>query len=113
MSGCVHCVWDDYRDEVEEWAMRLKTAQAKANAAGKGSLDLRKSGKIPQGGRREVERASTSMDDDGGGRESNWDFGSSEAGDLFGSIPVGIREFMKTEKRLRDMHRQEAGRATT
>ena len=23
MSGCVNCVWDQYRDEMEEWALKL------------------------------------------------------------------------------------------
>ncbi|KAK5006624.1 hypothetical protein LTR28_006270, partial [Elasticomyces elasticus] len=42
----------------------------------------------------------TSMDDDGGGSETGWDQGSS--GDLFGNVPVGIREFMRTEKMLKE-----------
>ena len=69
-------------------------------------------------GRSEVEEKSASMDDDGGGSETNWslhevgDGGVAKASeddvtDLFGGIPVGIREFMKTEKKLRDMHRRE------
>jgi len=52
----------------------------------------------------------TSMDDDGGGSETNWEQGlefSGDKGDMFGGIPVGIREFMKTDKKLRERHRQE------
>ena len=52
----------------------------------------------------------TSMDDDGGGSESNWDSGlelSGQQGDLFQGIPVGIREFMRTEKMLKKKHIQE------
>lgn len=105
MSGCVHCVWDDYRDEVEDWAIRLRAAQAKAQAAGQGKHIT--SGKLPTGKRPEVDDASTSMDDDGGGSETNWQFGANDAEDLFQTIPVGIREFMKTEKRLREMHMRE------
>ena len=47
------------------------------------------------------------MDDDGGGSSTNWDLGpppsAQPAGetDLFKDIPVGIREFMRTEKRLK------------
>jgi hypothetical protein len=97
MSGCVHCVWDDYRDEVENWAVRLRQAQAKAHSVG---MDSPKVGIS----RPEVADASIRMDDDGGGSEALWDSASSVAPgeDLFQSIPVGIREFMATEKRLRD-----------
>ena len=97
MSGCVHCVWDDYRDEVESWAMRLRQAQAQAHGVG---IDSPKVGIS----RPEVADASTSMDNDGGGSEALWDSGSTVAPgeDLFQGIPVGIREFMATEKRLRD-----------
>ncbi|KAE8387647.1 oxidoreductase-like protein [Aspergillus alliaceus] len=96
MSGCVHCVWDDYRDEMEEWAARVE--QAKAKGASKGLT-----GDMRHTPRAEVDSASTSMDDDGGGSETNWAV-SNETDDLFASIPVGIREFMKTEKRLKQKH---------
>jgi hypothetical protein len=97
MSGCVHCVWDDYRDEVESWAVRLRQAQAKAHGGGMNSPKVGMS-------RPEVADASISMDDDGGGSETLWDSASTLAPgeDLFQGIPVGIREFMATEKRLRD-----------
>ncbi|KAE8146081.1 oxidoreductase-like protein [Aspergillus avenaceus] len=102
MSGCVHCVWDDYRDEMEEWAARLE--QAKTKGASKGPTeDMRHTP------RAEVESASTSIDDDGGGSETGWDV-TNQTGDLFASIPVGIREFMKTEKKLKQRHQQEEGR---
>lgn len=93
MSGCAHCVWDDYRDDMEEWAGRLETATAQAAPAGP-TADMR------QGPRAEVESASTSMDDDGGGSDTNWPV-PEQTGDIFANIPVGIREFMKTEKRLK------------
>ena len=98
MSGCVHCVWDDYRDEVESWAVRLRQAQAKAHGVG---MDGSPKVGMP---RPEVTYASISMDDDGGGSEALWDSASTVAPgeDLFRGIPVGIREFMATEKRLRD-----------
>ena len=51
-----------------------------------------------------------SMDDDGGGSETNWGTGSdAEFADdgLFKGIPVGIREFMKQEKRLKEKHARE------
>lgn len=100
MSGCVHCVWDDFREEMEDWAARVDKARAKGGSE-KGTMDMRASP------RAEVDSASQSMDDDGGGSESNW-VPSSQDDDLFSSIPVGIREFMKTEKKLREKHRTEA-----
>ncbi|KAI9656604.1 MAG: hypothetical protein M1821_004811 [Bathelium mastoideum] len=106
MSGCVNCVWDRYRDELEEWASasalareRLHAQRAKARGTG---LMLEQPG-MPT-------HVATSMDDDGGGSETNWQSGlamSGKEGDLFGDIPVGIREFMRTEKMLKQRQRQE------
>ncbi|KPI39147.1 uncharacterized protein AB675_4484 [Cyphellophora attinorum] len=100
MSGCMHCVWDDYRDDIEEWAVRLREAQAKG--AGHSQLSTPKIDLH----RPEVVNASVSMDDDGGGSEALWDApsvaGGEDAEELFAGIPVGIREFMATEKRLRE-----------
>jgi hypothetical protein len=45
------------------------------------------------------------MDDDGGGSQAIWDPLGAGGGDLFADIPVGIREFMKTEKKLKERHR--------
>lgn len=100
MSGCVHCVWDDFRDEMEEWAARIAKAKAKGGPE-KGTADMRAEP------RAEVDSASRSMDEDGGGSETNWTAPNQED-DLFASIPVGIREFMKTEKKLRVKHQKEA-----
>ncbi|KAL6409306.1 hypothetical protein AUP68_05678 [Ilyonectria robusta] len=91
MSGCVNCVWERFREEMEEWALQNATAQkALAESAG-------------------------SVDDDGGGSESNWTPSTGPkiakdlwAKDVFESVPVGIREFMKQEKRLKEMHEREA-----
>lgn len=76
------------------------TASASADKGAKGK-------EMRQTRRKEVESASTSMDDDGGGSETNWELPAvPETGigedDLFKGIPVGIREFMKTEKKLRE-----------
>ncbi|KAL5044448.1 hypothetical protein BDW71DRAFT_185991 [Aspergillus fruticulosus] len=99
MSGCVHCVWDDYRDEMEEWAALLAQAKAKGDTSKSPKVVPTAIPKAP------VDiTASTSMDDDGGGGETNWSLPGS-GDDLFAEIPVGIREFMKTEKRLRQIHR--------
>lgn len=61
--------------------------------------------------RTEVQHASSSMDDDGGGSEALWDApsmpGNPDAGEeLFQGIPIGIREFMATEKRIRERKRE-------
>jgi hypothetical protein len=61
-----------------------------------------------------------SMDEDGGGSVGNWDVGN-VAGqgtggtltrdfwdeELYKNVPVGIREFMKQEKRLKEKHMKE------
>jgi hypothetical protein len=60
-----------------------------------------------------------SMDDDGGGSETNWraeEVKSTDRpkiaknlwdDDLYNNIPVGIREFMKHEKKLKEKHERE------
>ncbi|ETI21168.1 hypothetical protein G647_07512 [Cladophialophora carrionii CBS 160.54] len=103
MSGCVHCVWDDYRDDIESWASRVAEAQAK-------SPKKRAHGRTPkiEMSRPEVDNASGSMDDDGGGSEALWTTPSSSTDEddvLFQGIPVGIRHFMATEKRIRERRR--------
>lgn len=128
MSGCAHCVWDDYREEVEGWAERVREARrqgekpkkkkGKRKGKGKGNKGIIADegddgvfvGEMRHKLRKEVESASMSMDDDGGGSEANWDGGigvgiGEDEDDLFSGIPVGIREFMKTEKRLREKKR--------
>lgn len=99
MSGCVHCVWDDFRDDMEEWAARLQQAKAKDTTQSP-AKEMRHTPRV------EVNTASTSMDDDGGGSETNWPI-PDPTEDVFANIPVGIREFMKTEKRLKQRHRRE------
>lgn len=90
MSGCVNCVWDQYRDELEEWAEKNAEARAKKAEAS------------------ERDHAAMSMDDDGGGSEANWDAGQAPGEeDLFQGVPVGIREFMRTEKKLKLRHQKE------
>ncbi len=118
MSGCVNCVWDRYRDELEEWAAARKEAD-RAVRKEKGYEQSKKrrkqtslSGTEPMLGEvvKGAENTTTSMDDDGGGSETNWgtgldaDFTSEE---LFKGVPVGIREFMKQEKRLKEKHARE------
>lgn len=94
MSGCVNCVWDQYRDELEEWAAKSQEAKM---AKSREDKEARARAAPADGG-----AAATTMDDDGGGSEANWGSGA----DLFGDLPVGIREFMKQEKRLKEMHKR-------
>ena len=111
MSGCVHCVWDDYREDLEDWARRVNEAKARgatatATAAGDGGGAHNTSPTTQS--RPEVHSASTSVDDDGGGSEANWSLPQSISGEeLFKDIPVGIREFMKTEKKLREKRQKQ------
>lgn len=91
MSGCVNCVWDRFRDDMEEWSAKKNEAQTRLMAGSK------------------------TMDADGGGSEASWgvNIGSSKITkdmwdeDVFQSVPVGIREFMKQEKRLKEKHQRE------
>lgn len=128
MSGCVNCVWDRYRDEMEEWALANTEAERRA-AAGRAG-DEEKEGKNKPGAdtttapsvskQHALDHTRVSMDDDGGGSDTNWDVGTTADGqgpgkiakdfwddELYKNVPVGIREFMKQEKRLKDKHMRE------
>jgi Oxidoreductase-like protein, N-terminal len=118
MSGCVNCVWDRYRDELEEWAAARKEADRalrKEKGYEQGKKRRKQSGLSGTGlmlgeGEKGAGHTMVSMDDDGGGSETNWGTGldtdfTSE--DLFKGVPVGIREFMKQEKRLKEKHARE------
>ena len=94
MSGCVNCVWDVYRDELEEWAAKSAEARSRVEAQ-------RAKMRVAEGG--------IGGEDDGmgSGLEGLGVPVAGEEGDLFEGIPVGIREFMKQEKRLKERHRRE------
>ncbi|KAI1775971.1 oxidoreductase-like protein [Hypoxylon cercidicola] len=122
MSGCVNCVWDRYRDEMEEFAAASMRAEKALQAQ-----QLQKeppSPEIPAAIKKGIKEGlhdatnATSMDDDGGGSETNWQSGLKMADqpriakdfwddDLYKNVPVGIREFMKQEKRLKEKHKKE------
>ncbi|KAG6014402.1 hypothetical protein E4U41_004846, partial [Claviceps citrina] len=85
MSGCVNCVWDRFREDMEEWSARKKEARA-AEAAGGGPET--RSGRLPTG---KDAVAGDVCDEE----------------DVYRGVPVGIREFMKQEKRLKEKHARE------
>lgn len=99
MSGCVNCVWELYRDELEEWAS--KSSEAQSSLMAQRREEGSRGASTPQANM--PSHIASSMDDDGGGSETNWDGAAmaEKTNDLFSDIPVGIREFMRTEKKLR------------
>lgn len=110
----MNCVWDRFRDELEEWAAKSKLANSALRK--ERSFENSRSKRIGKLGSysREIGEAAASMDDDGGGSEGLWtesdikgDDGDGKGEDLFEGIPVGIREFMKQEKRLKEKHARE------
>ncbi|EFX00465.1 hypothetical protein CMQ_7467 [Grosmannia clavigera kw1407] len=125
MSGCVDCVWDRYRDEIEGWAQASAEASRRLQAQESGVAASVGTGTSPAGVAttqgRTPQPGAVSMDDDGGGSNTNWDLGPptvstpvSSKGDkdfwddeLYKGLPVGIREFMKQEKRLKLKHIRE------
>lgn len=111
MSGCVNCVWELFREDLEEYAAKSKEAKQKMT-------ELRTKGQATGMMAQEAgmpNHTAISMDDDGGGSETNWasapslDSTSADDGDVdldpLAGIPIGIREFMKTEKKLKQKHR--------
>jgi hypothetical protein len=121
MSGCVNCVWDQYRDEMEAWASANAEADRRLAAREADGSGLAESADSTAAQNKQVGKhtpgqgpAAASMEDDGGGRETNWDttgmpkiaadFWDEE---LYKNLPVGIREFMKQEKRLKEKHLRE------
>jgi hypothetical protein len=98
MSGCVNCVWDRYRDDMEEWSLMKNEAQSRLETgSGSGS-------------------GSRTMDADGRGSGANWKapvVGNDKIAkdmwddEVYQGIPVGIKEFMKQEKRLKEKHARE------
>ena len=91
MSGCVNCVWDTFREEVEEWSAQ----QRQRHKQGQGQVDGRKGGVMSKVG---------SIDDDGGGVGDLDGVGGSnlDPDAFFKDLPVGIKEFIALEKRLKE-----------
>ncbi|KAI1735649.1 oxidoreductase-like protein [Xylaria scruposa] len=127
MSGCVNCVWDRYRDDLEDWASASARAEEAAlqQAAERRAREEEVVDVDAVAGEASVSTALSSVDDDGGGSETNWRAEEEEEemakkkthrpkiakdlwdDDLYSNIPVGIREFMKHEKKLKKKHEEE------
>ena len=118
MSGCVNCVWDRYRDEMEHWSMATAEAERRQAMQDTGveitGEAMAAETDVQIGAHELDERGAVSMDDDGGGSDSEWGKGSSGKiakdfwdDSLYQNLPVGIREFMKQEKRLKEKHLRE------
>ncbi|KAL8682117.1 MAG: hypothetical protein Q9186_001822 [Xanthomendoza sp. 1 TL-2023] len=98
MSGCVNCVWDAYREEVEAWAARRRESMV-VRLGDEESEEKKKAQEMRGRGKRMIGPS-------GGDGEASR--GGDDEGALFEGIPVGIREFMRTEKRLQEKREKEA-----
>ena len=93
MSGCVNCVWDTFREEVEQWSARQRQRQKQVQeqehgqAAGRGVDEASKISSMDSGGVGDLDgMAGSNLDPDS----------------FFKDLPVGIKEFIALEKRLKD-----------
>jgi hypothetical protein len=114
LSGCVNCVWDRYRDEMEDWAGKSAEAERRVAAAEiGGTVEVTEESMDAVEDGAGMDMGETGMDDDGGGRVANWDASPKRMAkdfwdeELYKNVPVGIREFMKQEKRLKEKHLRE------
>lgn len=122
MSGCVNCVWERFREELEEYALKMKEAKTAQNIQrlqGQATGLMSAESDAPN-------HVAISMDDDGGGSETLWNDAIPEqvaavieggAGgvedDPFAGVPIGIREFMRTEKKLKELHKKRGEKMET
>lgn len=90
MSGCVNCVWDAYREEVEAWAAKGRTG---------------KSGVIDPLAVQDQREGTTDTEEFDRAKTKEF-----QRERLFEGLPVGIREFMALEKRLREKEVSEEGK---
>lgn len=90
MSGCVNCVWDMYREDMEEWSAKKNESLLRLESSG-GILDAAVGG--PEASRPSMVDSKIAKD--------LWD------DEVYQGVPVGIKEFMKQEKRLKEKHARE------
>ena len=113
MSGCVDCVWERFREEMDEWAMANAEAQRRAKldreageTVGDQGLERNVEG-VPVGGLARTKKAKAA------GATATAPVLDEDV--LYHDVPIGIREFMKHEKRLKEQrernnHKNEAGK---
>lgn len=93
---------------MEDWAAKSKLAEARMEAA----TEVGEQVGVTQDSIESTNTTSTTMEDDGGGSVVNWDADGKTTRDLwdeelYKNVPVGIREFMKQEKKLKEKHAKE------
>lgn len=86
----MNCVWDAYREEVEAWAAKGRTG---------------KSGVIDPSAVQDQRGDTTNTEELDRARTKEF-----QREDLFEGLPVGIREFMALEKRIREKEVSEEGK---
>ncbi|KAG5977048.1 hypothetical protein E4U55_007080 [Claviceps digitariae] len=96
MSGCVNCVWDRFREDMEEWTAKKHEAHARASSTAGTVEAMNGDG---HGRSSETSRAVSGEKDKTA--EDTWDE------EVYRNVPVGFREFMKQEKRLKEKHARE------
>lgn len=101
MSGCVNCVWELYREDMEEWQSKKAEAEARLNGVA-GSDDAAAAAAVATKSKETWARppSGVAMGDTKIAKDL-WD------DDIYQGVPVGIREFMKQEKRLKERHERE------
>ena len=103
MSGCVNCVWESYREEVEAWA-----AERKRRVGVRRMSEMRYVGRGPEEGKGMGELDGM----DGRGELDGMGQGEDDEG-LFEGVDVGMREFMLTEKRVKARRERREREAAT
>lgn len=97
MSGCVNCVWEQFREDMEDFKAATAEVQRRRDER-EGTI----SGSEQAGVSLDVDGAvpDTSLASEPGAAKNMWD------DSLYQDLPVGIREFMKTERKLKEAHRE-------
>ncbi|KAL5606503.1 hypothetical protein BROUX41_002909 [Berkeleyomyces rouxiae] len=102
MSGCVHCVWDIYQDEMLQWQAAMKQAEEAAleEPSSKASSPINPT-KGPTGalqtstkeaGTKDTKKSKATLEAERKKEEDK----------LFENVPVGIRQFMMMEKKMKN-----------
>lgn len=115
MSGCVNCVWELYREDMEEFAAKKSEAERRLILESKGSGNAGGEADEPTtvGATEDHKKGSLGVGDappvpDGVDIADNKISKNMWEEEAFKNVPVGIREFMKQEKRLKERHEREA-----